>query len=232
MEDGKILEAAFLTADGHDVLLYDDFSDEIQQSREIICLNVGGTRFHVLKSNFATWPSTRLSRLIRAQTEDEILRLCDGFVPITESTVGRVEYFFNRNWTTFNSILDIYRRGKLHGMTASCAMTFHDDLDYWGIDELFLDPCCALKYYPERETCQNELEGEKISKEKAAQRKLDEDFGQSMPGRVRKWLWNLTEYPETSYAARVSLKKLSLGRRFKKPEIYILLNSFFNQQKI
>ncbi len=27
------------------------------------------------------------------------------------------------------------------------------DLEYWGIDELLLEPCCALKYYPEIELC-------------------------------------------------------------------------------
>ena len=203
MEEIAFLDPGLLTAEGHDVMLNDCFSEEIKQSKDIIVLNVGGTRFHVLKSNFSVWPSTRLSRLIRAKTEEEILNLCDGFIPSVENPGGRIEYFFNRNWTTFNSILDIYRRGKLHGMTASCAMTFHDDLDYWGIDELFLDPCCALKYYPERENCQNELEGERLSKEKEAQRKIDEDFGPSRIGRLRKWLWNLTEYPETSYGARV-----------------------------
>ena len=132
MADPMDIDADFLAADGHDFLLHDNFSDIIKQSRDIIVLNVGGTRFHVMKSNFAAWPSTRLSRLVRAGTEEEILSLCDGFTPNVDSPQGRVEYFFNRNWTTFNSILDIYRRGKLHGMTASCAMTFHDDLDYWG----------------------------------------------------------------------------------------------------
>ena len=215
MDDINYLDAALLTAEGHDVMLHDSFSDEIKQSKDIVVLNVGGTRFHVLKSNFAVWPATRLSRLVRARSEEEILNLCDGFIPSLENPGGRCEYFFNRNWTTFNSILDIYRRGKLHGITASCAMTFHDDLDYWGIDELFLDPCCALKYYPERENCQNELEGERLAKEKEAQRQKEEDFGQSRIGRVRKSLWNLTEYPETSYGARVSFK-MSLLFLFKK----------------
>lgn len=201
-----IVDAALLTEEGHDVQINDSYSDKIKKSRDIIVLNVGGTRFHVLKSNFGPWPATRLSRLIRANTAYDILKLCDGFVPSVQSNSGRAEYFFNRNWTTFNSILDIYRLGKLHcmtGMTASCAMNFRGELDYWGIDELFVDPCCAIKYYPERETCLNELEGERLSKEKAAQRKKEENFGLSLIGRIRKYLWNLTEYPETSYGARV-----------------------------
>ena len=34
----------------------------------------------------------------------------------------------------------------------------------------------------------------------------DEDFGNSRLGKLRKKCWNLTEYPETSMAARVLLK--------------------------
>ena len=180
----------------------DCFSKDIRKSKEIIILNVGGTRFQCLKSNFACWPTTRLSKLVRAQTEAEILKLCDGY---GETDRNQKEFFFNRNWTSFNSILDIYRCGKLHELNHACAMTFHDDLEYWGIDELFLDPCCALKYYPERETCQKEMEGEKISKEKEDRRKKEEDFGQSLIGRTRSALWNLLEYPETSFGARVIL---------------------------
>ena len=26
-----------------------------------------------------------------------------------------------------------------------------------GIDELLIEPCCAVKYYPEMETCENEI---------------------------------------------------------------------------
>ena len=35
-------------------------------------------------------------------------------------------------------------------------MVLQKDLEYWGIDELMMEPCCALKYYPEIETCVNE----------------------------------------------------------------------------
>ena len=34
-----------------------------------------------------------------------------------------------------------------------------EELDYWGIDELLLEPCCALKYYPEIELCFKVREG-------------------------------------------------------------------------
>ena len=76
-------------------------------------------------------------------------------------------------------------------------------LRYWRIDELFLDPCCALKYYPEIESCFKEFESDKKNKQRADDRKKYEEFGKNPIGRFRKKLWNITEYPETSLSAQV-----------------------------
>ena len=73
-----------------------------------------------------------------------------------------------------------------------------------------MDPCCALKYYPDIELCVSEMTGEEKAKEKQYQKELEEDFGDSKLGRLRKSLWNLTEYPETSKAA-LMLGYCSLG---------------------
>ena len=67
----------------------------------------------------------------------------------------------------------------------------------------FSEPCCALKYYPEIEICVKEQKGEQEAKRKEAQRLEDENFGNHIIGRVRTFLWNLFEYPETSKAAQV-----------------------------
>ena len=45
------------------------------------------------------------------------------------------------------------RNGTLHLMSGVCALVTKAELEYWGIDELLLEPCCALKYYPEIELC-------------------------------------------------------------------------------
>ena len=87
-----------------------------------------------------------------------------------------------------------------------CALVTKTDLHYWGIDELLLEPCCALRYYPEIELCVKEVEGEEISRKKVKERKQMEDFGDSKLGHIRKYLWNMTEYPETSKAAQVISK--------------------------
>ena len=48
-----------------------------------------------------------------------------------------------------------------------------------------------------------EVEGEELSRIKSQERKVLEDFGPTKIGKIRKYLWNLTEYPETSRAAQV-----------------------------
>lgn len=91
----------------HDnIPIQDNLTDEIQRCEDIIVLNVGGTRYEILKSNFAFWPTTRLSQLVRAKTDVEILKLCDGFLPAANTYKPR-EYFFLRNWSNFNAILDM-----------------------------------------------------------------------------------------------------------------------------
>ncbi len=113
------------------------------------------------------------------------------------------EYFFDVTWVGFNSILGVYRTGTLHLTSGVCALVTKTELEYWGIDELLLEPCCALKYYPEIELCFKEVEGEEVSRLKQERRKMEEDFGDTRIGRLRKFLWDLTEYPETSKAAQV-----------------------------
>ena len=58
-------------------------------------------------------------------------------------------------------LLDLYRRGKLHSVSCVCSTTFHTDLEYWGIDKLLLDACCAMRHYPEMEMRRREYEASK-----------------------------------------------------------------------
>lgn len=141
--------------------------------------------------------------MIRAKTAKEILTLCDGFHPSFTSPEGKTEYFFDYNPENFNSILDIYRLGKLHRTKSVCALTYVKYLEYWGFDELFLEPCCALDYYVEKDYGQKEQEGERIARKRKDQRVIEENFGHSCVGEIRQYLWNLTEYPEKSMDARV-----------------------------
>ena len=33
-------------------------------------------------------------------------------------------------------------------LKSGCAMALRRDFEYWGLDELLIEPCCAIKYYP------------------------------------------------------------------------------------
>ena len=42
----------------------------------------------------------------------------------------------------------------------ACAMVMRKDFEYWELDELDLEPCCALKFYPNIEICNTQIEGD------------------------------------------------------------------------
>ena len=189
----------------HVVPSEDSFSDDLKKANDIIILNVGGTRFEALKSNFAYWPTTRLSRLIRATTEEDILSLCDGFcaASVCPGSVEKDEYYFHRDWSNFNSILGLYRNTRLHATIPVCCTHFDGDLKYWGIDELLLDPCCALRHYPQMEQIKKEVAKELKIKRKEKDRMLYENFGNSWIAKSRQFIWNLTELKEPLLYSRV-----------------------------
>ena len=53
------------------------------------------------------------------------------------------------------------------------------------------------------QVCEQEAEGERQRQEKAKEKAIQEDFGDTRLGRVRTFCWNMTEYPETGRAAQV-----------------------------
>ena len=95
-----------------DVLLSNPFCDSsivkdeetsmLLDCDDIICFVVGGTQFQIMKSKFAYWPQTRLSKLIRAKTESEKSKLCDKFVVSKERKMMMQTYIFFRNGNNFN----------------------------------------------------------------------------------------------------------------------------------
>ena len=155
--------------------------------------------FFVMKKNLTRYPGTRIASLMRASSITEILENCDDYQP------GDIpEYFFDRSWKGFNDILDVYRVGHLHLNSGGlCAMRVKNMIEYWRLDELLLDPCCAMKYYNDVKTCVMEIEDHVDTTDKFKKTLEAEDFGQSLPCRIRKFLWDLTEYPESSPYAKI-----------------------------
>ena len=59
------------------------------------------------------------------------------------------------------------------------------DFQYWGLDELNLEPCCALKFYPQIEISKAQIEGDLAEKIKQEAEKRAENFGNTKCGKIR-----------------------------------------------
>ena len=62
----------------------------------------------------------------------------------------------------FNPI-SVQKYISLFYLIGMCPLVIKCDLEYWGLDELLLEPCCALKYYPEVEICVKEIQSDEIA---------------------------------------------------------------------
>ena len=153
-----------------------------------VVINVGGIRFYVSWALLERLPQTRLGKLRRAKSTADILELCDKF------NLDDNEYYFDRHPRNFGAVINFYRTGRLHLGEEGCPVAFRQDLDFWGIDELYLEPCCQQRYYQAREL----LGIDRIEKVEEP-----EYFRPGTLGKIQKCLWDLFEKPHTSLGARV-----------------------------
>ena len=168
----------------------------IQKSRQLnkrVTLNVGGVRHDVLWKMLEQVPQSRLGKLVHASTHEEILQLCDTYSLIDN------EYFFDRHPRSFNSILNFYRTGTLHVIDEMCIMAFSDDLEFWMINEVFLESCCQNKYNIRKEHVLEEMKKEA----NIFKAEIPEDFGSGKFVKYQICLWDLIEKPDTSKAASI-----------------------------
>ncbi|XP_047455073.1 potassium voltage-gated channel subfamily V member 1 [Mugil cephalus] len=157
----------------------------------VFVINVGGSRFVLSQDVLASYPDTRLGKLASCGP-DSALELCD------DADLLENEFFFDRSSQTFQYVMQFYRTGLLHVREELCEISFLQEIQYWGIEELHIAPCCRERYHRRKEQKKTLDVGQDLEDEDD----VDEDFmGAVCPG-LRRHLWDLLEKPGSSRAAR------------------------------
>ena len=178
---------------------------DLLSSRRIV-VNVGGVRHEVPWRTLARLPRTRLGRLVTCRSCAELASVCDDF----DLSPPMPEFFFDRHPRSFCAVVDFHRTGKLHMVDETgCVLAFSDDLAYWAVDDLYMEPCCMQRYQHRKEqvldVLRKELEeltlGDETETQHAA---LTATQDERCPVRWRRRVWDLTEKPQSSAPARVS----------------------------
>lgn len=102
-------------------------------------INVGGLRYQLPWTTLEDFPLSRLGQLHLCSSFDEIMRICDDY------DVTHNEFFFDRSPCAFRNILTFLRAGKLRSLREMCALSFREELLYWGVPEESLEWCCRRR---------------------------------------------------------------------------------------
>ena len=108
---------------------------------QFLVINVGGVRFQTYKSSLKLMSKSRLANLSPASND---------YDPV------RNEYFFDRDPSSFEAILNFFRTGQLHVPNTVCGNRFFEELSFWTISESSIQSCCWTGYSNKRE-CESVL---------------------------------------------------------------------------
>lgn len=133
-----------------------------------VIINVGGLRYQLPWTTLEDFPLSRLGQLHLCSSFDEIMCICDDY------DVTHNEFFFDRSPYAFRTILTFLRAGKLRSLREMCALSFREELLYWGVPEESLEWCCRRRLLQSLE----ELEAmERAEEEELLEDLLDSENG-------------------------------------------------------
>ncbi|XP_069771501.1 voltage-gated potassium channel regulatory subunit KCNG2-like [Narcine bancroftii] len=109
--------------------------------RTFVIVNVGGNKYQIPWTTLDQIPLTRLGKLKACSNYEEIMDICDDY------DINHNEFFFDRNPCAFRTIMTFLTAGKLRLLREMCALSFQEELVYWGIEDENLEWCCRRKLY-------------------------------------------------------------------------------------
>uniref|UniRef100_A0A672ZEB5 Delayed-rectifier potassium channel regulatory subunit KCNS1 n=1 Tax=Sphaeramia orbicularis TaxID=375764 RepID=A0A672ZEB5_9TELE len=166
-----------------------------QDSEEdLVHVNVGGLRRSLCSSTLKKFPDTRLGKLLSCDCEEDILQVCDDY------DVQHKEFYFDRNPGLFPYVLHFYQTGKLHIMEELCVFSFSQEIEYWGINEFFLDSCCSYRYHDRKLESSRHRSWDDESDVSSVDTSVDEI---SDLNSIRKCLWLTLENPGYSIPSKL-----------------------------
>ncbi|XP_021490508.1 potassium voltage-gated channel subfamily G member 1 [Meriones unguiculatus] len=174
--------------------------DDLHQSsclgdrRRQIIINVGGIKYSLPWTTLDEFPLTRLGQLKACTNFDDILSVCDDY------DVTCNEFFFDRNPGAFGTILTFLRAGKLRLLREMCALSFQEELLYWGIAEDHLDGCCKRRYLQKIEEFAEMMEREEEEEEPLDSEDQDSEGPASSEGRLSRCMRRLRDMVERPHS--------------------------------
>ncbi|XP_056292523.1 potassium voltage-gated channel subfamily S member 1 [Pseudoliparis swirei] len=181
----------------------------------LLHVNIGGLKRSLCCTSLRRFPDTRLGKLLSCDSEEAILQVCDDY------DVQQEEFYFDRSPGLFPYVLHFYRTGKLHVMEELCVFSFSQEMEYWGINEFFLDSCCSLRYHDRKMENRRRRSWDDESDASSEEEEEEEDEISELNrdlrllrlgpcGASRKLLWLMMENPSYSASSRV-FSLLSIG---------------------
>ncbi|KAK9529765.1 hypothetical protein VZT92_013854 [Zoarces viviparus] len=172
----------------------------------LVHVNVGGLKRSLCFSTLRKFPDTRLGKLLSCDSEEDILQVCDDY------DVQQKEFYFDRNPGLFPYVLHFYQTGKLHIMEELCVFSFSQEIEYWGINEFFLDSCCSFRFHDRKLESSRHRSWDDESDVSSVDTSVDEisdlnrdmlHFQEVRYGSIRKCLWLTLENPGYSVPSKI-----------------------------